>query len=59
MPKILIADDSTFMRSQLKEILAKAGYNDTDEAADGKETLEQYRKAKAARDKEQAIAGGH
>ncbi|MHA2026545.1 MAG: NADH-quinone oxidoreductase subunit A [Candidatus Thorarchaeota archaeon] len=28
-------------------------------ALDGRETLEQYRKAKAARDEEQAIAGGH
>ncbi len=37
--KILIADDSAFMRLYLKRILAEAGYKDTIEAADGREAI--------------------
>ena len=40
--KILIADDSAFMRIYLKRILAEAGYKDTVEAADGREMLIRY-----------------
>lgn len=40
--KILIADDSAFMRLYLKRILAEAGYEDTIEVADGREMLIRY-----------------
>ncbi len=40
--KILIADDSAFMRIYLKRILAEAGYKDTIESADGREMLIRY-----------------
>ena len=40
--KILIADDSQFMRNVLKDILNKAGYNNLVECADGKECMEKY-----------------
>ena len=42
MAKILIADDSAFMRTVLKNILTKAGYSDIIEAKDGNEALEKY-----------------
>lgn len=42
MSKILIADDSQFMRNVLKDILHGAGYTDTLECADGKECLAKY-----------------
>ncbi|MEI7741648.1 MAG: response regulator [bacterium] len=38
--KILIVDDSAFMRSVLKNILTNAGYTNFEEAADGKEGLQ-------------------
>lgn len=37
--KILIADDSEFMRKILKDILKSAGYTNFIEAGDGEETL--------------------
>ena len=40
--KILIADDSQFMRTMLKDILHGAGYTDTIECADGKECMAKY-----------------
>ena len=40
MVKILIADDSRFMRKLLKDILVKAGYSNIIEAKDGNETIE-------------------
>ncbi len=40
--KILIADDSAFMRLYLKRILAETGYKDTIEVADGREMLIRY-----------------
>lgn len=40
--KILIADDSAFMRLYLKRILSEAGYKDTIEAADGREAIIQF-----------------
>jgi len=39
MPKILIADDSQFMRNMLKDILVKEGHKDNLEAEDGIEAL--------------------
>ena len=42
MVKILIADDSAFMRLYLKRILAEAGYKNTIEVADGREMLIRY-----------------
>ncbi len=46
MPKILIADDSQFMRKMLKDILTKEGFTDLIEAEDGNETLAKYEKEK-------------
>ena len=42
MAKILIADDSQFMRKILKDILYGAGYTDTIECVDGKECMAKY-----------------
>ncbi|KKP69312.1 two-component system response regulator [candidate division CPR3 bacterium GWF2_35_18] len=42
MAKILIADDSAFMRTVLKNILMKAGFNTILEAKDGLEAVEKY-----------------
>jgi len=41
MAKILVADDSQFMRTTLKDILTEDGH-EVIEAADGKEALEQF-----------------
>lgn len=46
MTKILVADDSAFMRKILSNILTKAGYKDLVEAADGGEAIEVYKKEK-------------
>jgi two-component system chemotaxis response regulator CheY len=43
-PKILVADDSLFIRKMLIEILANNGFVDVIEAGNGKEALELYRK---------------
>lgn len=43
-PKVLLADDSAFMRNMLKTILAEAGYLDVIEAQNGAETVEVYKK---------------
>lgn len=40
--KILIADDSLFMRNVLKDILMGAGYTDLIECVNGKECLARY-----------------
>ena len=40
--KILIADDSQFMRKVLKDILHGAGYTDLVECGDGKECMAKY-----------------
>ncbi|TSC94021.1 MAG: Response regulator containing CheY-like receiver, AAA-type ATPase, and DNA-binding domain [Parcubacteria group bacterium Licking1014_1] len=40
--KILIADDSQFMRKVLKDILNAAGHTDLVECADGKECMAKY-----------------
>lgn len=44
--KILIADDSSFMRKVLKDILAEAGFENFIECEDGKECLEKYKSEK-------------
>ena len=44
--KILIADDSSYMRTMLKGILTKAGYEIASEAGSGEEVLQQYRAVK-------------
>ena len=44
--KILIADDSAFMRTVLKNILFKEGFEDLVEAKDGNEALEKFEKEK-------------
>ncbi len=44
--KILIADDSQFMRKVLKDLLHDAGYIDLVECADGKECLAKYAEGK-------------
>lgn len=44
--KILVVDDSTFMRSILKEILSKAGYTNLLEADNGRQALEIFAKEK-------------
>ncbi len=44
MKKILIVDDSTFMREMIKEILPKEYFTVIMEASNGKEAFEQYKK---------------
>jgi two-component system, chemotaxis family, chemotaxis protein CheY len=44
MPKILITDDSEFMREILSNILVKNGYRDIIEASNGEEAIETYRR---------------
>lgn len=44
--KILIADDSQFMRKVLKDILLEAGYADICECVDGNECLAKYESEK-------------
>ncbi len=46
MVKILIGDDSAFMRKILKNILAKEGYTDISEASNGEEVIEKFIKEK-------------
>ncbi len=46
MTKILIAEDSYFMRNQLTGILNKAGFSDIVYAKNGQEAIEIYRKEK-------------
>ncbi|PCI29874.1 two-component system response regulator [Candidatus Kaiserbacteria bacterium] len=42
MAKILISDDSEFMRKVVREILEKNGYTDIIEASNGEEAIEAY-----------------
>lgn len=44
--KILIVDDSLFLREMLRDILEKNGYEICGEATDGKEAIEMYKKLK-------------
>lgn len=48
MKKILIADDSTFMRKILINILTKAGYKNIIEVSDGDEAVIKYKIEKPA-----------
>ena len=42
MPKVLIADDAAFMRTMLKDILTKNGFEVVGEAANGTEAAAKY-----------------
>ena len=42
MAKILVVDDSAFMRKILKDILTEVGYTDVTEAALGKQALDEF-----------------
>ncbi len=42
MVKILVVDDSEFMRGLIKDALTKAGYNEFVEGSSGKEAIEQF-----------------
>ena len=46
MVKVLIVDDAAIMRTMLKEILSKAGYEVVGEAANGREAITQYQTVK-------------
>ena len=48
MAKVLIADDSTFMRKILKNILTKSGHTEQLEAENGEEAVAAYKKDKPA-----------
>lgn len=44
--RILIADDASFMRMMLKNILVGGGYEVVGEAANGREAIEKYKELK-------------
>lgn len=44
--KILIVDDAVFMRRMLSDILKEGGYDVVAEAANGKESVDQYKKSR-------------
>ena len=44
--RILLVDDSTYIRTVLGSILAEAGFEVVDEAADGEEAIRKYRNLK-------------
>jgi two-component system, chemotaxis family, chemotaxis protein CheY len=46
MAKILIAEDSVFMRQMIKDILSKAGYQDVIEAENGQQAIDLVKKEK-------------
>jgi len=46
MTKVLVTDDSAFMRKVLVDILNKNGYTETIEAQDGKEAIEKFNSEK-------------
>jgi len=43
MARILVADDASFMRMMIREIVEDEGYEVVGEASDGSEALEKYR----------------
>jgi len=46
LPRVLITDDSAFMRNLLKNILFKGNIDTCGEAADGNEAVEKYKELK-------------
>jgi two-component system chemotaxis response regulator CheY len=44
MARILVADDASFMRQMIREIVAEEGHEVVAEASDGVEAIEQYKK---------------
>ncbi|QTA38546.1 response regulator [Thermosipho ferrireducens] len=44
--KILVVDDTAFMRMMLKDIITKAGHEVVGEATNGKEAVEKYKELK-------------
>lgn len=46
MKRILVVDDAAFMRTMIKSILTKKGYNIVGEAQDGNEALTKYKELK-------------
>ncbi|MFH1791756.1 MAG: response regulator [Candidatus Omnitrophota bacterium] len=44
--KIMVVDDAIFMRRMLSDILKQGGHEVVAEAANGKESIEQYKKVK-------------
>ncbi len=44
--KVLVTDDAIFMRRMLTDILKAGGYDVVGEAANGKESVDQYKKTK-------------
>ncbi len=44
--KVLVTDDAIFMRRMLSDILKSGGYEVVAEAANGKESVDQYKKTK-------------
>jgi two-component system chemotaxis response regulator CheY len=44
MARILIADDASFMRQMIREIVEEAGHQVVAEASDGIEAIEQFKK---------------
>lgn len=45
MSKILVVDDAAFMRMMIKDTLVKLGYDDVEEAPDGKVAVEKYQQS--------------
>jgi len=43
MTRVLIADDASFMRQMIRDIIEPEGYEVVGEASDGMEVVEQYR----------------
>ena len=44
MARILVADDASFMRQMIREIVEEAGHEVVAEASDGVEAIEQFKK---------------
>jgi two-component system chemotaxis response regulator CheY len=44
MPRILVADDASFMRQMIREIVEAEGYEVVGEASDGVEAVDQFKK---------------
>lgn len=44
--RVLVVDDTAFMRRMLRELLSKAGLEVVAEAGNGREAVEQYRQAR-------------